>query len=168
MKVRATLACLLLAGAAMAVELRPETLPGTGITLHLPSAWQTVLPAQGTTIRRRQVNGTAGVAISITRTTLGPAAFAQESLAELQRLAFEFELLDWDFTRQIRGRTWSRLHFRFVLGETRWEEQLWLTVDNGQAVAAAFSARPAEWAAWAPVFEAALVGDGGSRPVLTR
>lgn len=159
-----------------AAELRPLPVPGTTLIIGVPDDWTAVLPADGTAIRLRRPAGEAGLAISVTTlpTGDGPAAFTQRSLAELQKLLFQFDLLDWEFT-ELRGtRTWSRLHFRFIHGETRWEEELWLTVDQAtgtspaQAVAVAFSATPATWAAWKPVFDRCLNETAASRPVLTR
>ena len=64
--------------------------------------------------------------------------------------------------------TWTaRLHFRFVSGNQRWEEWLYLTTDNGQGVAIAFSTLPTVWDAWKPVFERAIQESSGSRPLLT-
>ncbi len=157
-----------------AAELRPLPVPGTSLIIGVPDEWTAVLPADGTVIRLRRPAGEAGLAISVTALPPGdgPAAFTQRSLAELQKLLFQFDLLDWEFT-ELRGtRTWSRLHFRFIHGETRWEEELWLTVDQttgtNQAVAVAFSATPATWAAWKPIFDRCLNETAASRPVLTR
>lgn len=157
-----------------AVELRPLPIPGTALIIGVPADWTPVLPADGTVVRLHHDTGDAALAISVTTLAPGdgPAAFTQRSLAELQRLLFQFDLLDWEFTEQRGTRTWSRLHFRFIHGESRWEQELWLTVDQSggksQAVALAFSASPAAWAAWKPVFDRCINESAASRPVLTR
>jgi hypothetical protein len=155
-------------GMLPAADLRSLAVPGTTLVIGVPADWRTVEPADGTIIRLARPGGGGGLAVSVSvlPAGAGPAAFTQNSLAELQRLAYDFDLLDWDFTMRVGTRTWSRLHFRFVHGETRWEQQLYLTAENGQAVAVACSAKPAEWAAWAPLFERCIAETGGSRPVL--
>ena len=154
--------------ALAAAELRSLVIPGTAIVIAAPVAWRTVEPADGTIIRLAKPGGGAGFAVSIAPLSpgQGPAGFTQASLTELQRMTYGFDLVDWDFNLKLGKRTWSRLHFRCVIGETRWEQQVWLTADNGQAVTVACSALPAEWAAWAPVFERGLAESAGSRPVL--
>lgn len=162
--------CLLLLFPAFcaAADLRSLVVPGTALVIGVPADWRTVEPADGTIIRLARPGGGAGLAVSVSAlgADVGPAAFTQNSLAELQRLAYDFDLLDWDFAMRVGTRTWSRLHFRFVHGETRWEQQLYLTVDSGQAVAVACSAKPAEWAAWAPLFARCITETAGSRPML--
>ena len=154
--------------ALCAAELRSLVIPGTAIVIAAPSGWVSVEPADGTIIRLAKPDGGAGFAVSMAPLApgQGPAGFAQASLTELQRMTYDFDLLDWDFNLKLGKRTWSRLHFRCVIGETRWEQQVWLTADNGQAVTVAVSALPAEWSAWAPIFERCLAESAGSRPVL--
>ena len=173
--IRAAAGLLLLASlaavpAAAAAELHPLPVPGTTLVLAAPDGWTAALPADGTTLRLRRPAGDAGLAVTVS--VLGPregqAGFTQRSLDDLQRLLFEFDLRDWDFDARSGSRTWSRLHYRFVLGETRWEQELWLTVADDQAVAVAFTASPAAWAAWKPVFDRCIAEAGASRPVLTR
>ncbi len=157
-----------------AVELRPLPIPGTTLLIGVPADWTAVLPADGTVVRLHHAGGDAALAVSVTTLANGdgPAAFTQHSLADLQKLLFDFDLLDWDFTVQRGTRTWSRLHYRFVHGEARWEQELWLTVDQStgitKAVAVAFSSAPAGWAAWKPVFDRCINESAVSRPVLTR
>lgn len=168
------LALLALITCVTAAEIRPLPVPDTGLILGVPSDWVAVLPAEGTSIRLRQPTGEAGLAISVSTLTNGegPAAFTQHALADLQKLLFQFDLLDWEFTEQRGPRTWSRMHFRFIHGETRWEQELWLTVDQfagkQHAVAVAFSSVPANWPAWKPVFDRCINESTASRPVLTR
>ena len=151
-----------------AAELRPTIVPGTTLILAVPAEWTTVIPADGTIIRLVNRAHDAGMAVSVTPLLAdeGPAGFTRRSLADVQRLAYEFDLLDWDFTLHVGVRTWSRLHFRFVSGNQRWEEWLYLTVDSGQAVAVALSATPATWEAWKPIYENVMQESGSSRPVL--
>ncbi len=151
-----------------AVELRPVAVPGTTLTLAVPSEWASVIPADGTIIRLVNQAHNAGLAVSVTPLLAdeGPAGFTRRSLADVQHLAYEFDLLDWDFTMRVGARTWSRLHFRFVSGNQRWEEWLYLTVDSGQAVAVALCATPADWEAWKPIYENVMQESGSSRPVL--
>ena len=152
-----------------AVELRSLAVPGTTLTLAVPSDWTTVIPADGTIIRLVKPGRDAGMAVTVTplREGEGPAGFTQRSLADVQRLAYDFDLLDWDFTLQVGARSWSRLHFRFISSNQRWEEWLYLTADNGQGVAIAFSALPANWEAWRPVYERVIQDASGSRPTLS-
>ena len=152
-----------------AAELRPLGVPGTTLTLAVPSDWTTVIPADGTIIRLAKPGRDAGLAVTVTplRTGEGPAGFTQRSLADIQRLAYDFDLLDWDFTLQVGARSWSRLHFRFISSNQRWEEWLYLTADSGQGVAVAFSSVPAGWEAWKPVFERVVQEASGSRPTLS-
>ena len=151
-----------------AAELRSLVIPGTGIVIAAPAGWMTVEPADGTIIRLAKPGGGAGMAVSVAPLSpgQGPAGFAQAALTELQRMTYGFDLVDWDFNLKLGRWTWSRLHFRCVIGETRWEQQVWLTADNGQSVTIACSALPAEWSAWAPIFERCLAESAGSRPVL--
>jgi len=151
------------------VELRSIVVPGTTLTLAVPSDWTTVFPADGTIIRLAKPGRDAGMAVTVTplREGEGPAGFTQRSLADIQRLAYDFDLLDWDFTLQVGARSWSRLHFRFISSNQRWEEWLYLTADSGQGVAVAFSATPANWDAWKPVFERVVQEASGSRPTLS-
>ncbi len=157
------------AGWSAAADVRPLAIPGTSLVLAVPADWTTVVPADGTVIRLAKPGRDAGLAIAVAslRDGEGPAGFTQRSLSDLQRLAYEFDLLDWDFTHQVGTRNWSRLHFRFVSGNQRWEEWLYLTTDNGQGVAIAFSTLPTVWDAWKPVFERAIQESSGSRPLLT-
>jgi hypothetical protein len=151
-----------------AAELRSLVVPGTAIVIAVPLAWRTVEPADGTLIRVAKPDGGAGLAVSVAPLApgQGPAGFAQAALAELQKMTYGFDLLDWDFNLTYGNRAWSRLHFRCVIGEIRWEQQVWLTADNGQSVTVACSALPADWSAWAPVFERCVAESAGSRPVL--
>ena len=152
-----------------AAELRPLAVPGTTLTIAVPSDWTTVIPADGTIIRLSKPGRDAGLAVTVTplHEGEGPAGFTQRSLADVQRLAYDFDLLDWDFTLQVGARNWSRLHFRFISSNQRWEEWLYLTADSGQGVAIAFCAVPATWDAWKPVFERVVQEASGSRPTLS-
>ena len=152
-----------------AAELRPLAVPGTTLTFAVPSDWTTVTPADGTIIRLVKPGRDAGIAVTVTplREGEGPAGFTQRSLADIQRLAYDFDLLDWDFTLQVGARSWSRLHFRFISSNQRWEEWLYLTADNGQGVAVAFCTVPTAWEAWKPVFERVVQEASGSRPTLS-
>ena len=159
----------LLSTAVSAVELLPIIVPGTTVTLAVPANWNSVAPADGTIIRLVNRAHDAGMAVSVTPLLAneGPAGFTRRTLADLQHLVYEFDLLDWNFTLPVGARTWSRLHFRMVSGNQHWEEWLYLTADSGQGIAVAFSAAPAAWSAWAPIFENVVHEAGSSRPVLT-
>lgn len=165
---------LLLAGVfgvtVSAADLRPAAIPGTTLTLAVPNNWGPVLPADGTVLRLGAANGQAGLSVTVSPLLpgQGSGAFTDASLTELRRMAYGFELLDWDFERHIGARAWSLLHYRIGIGETRWEQQLWLTVENGQGIAVACSATPAAWAAWQPVFARCVAEAGVSRPVLKK
>lgn len=151
-----------------AADLRPVAIPNTSLVLAVPADWAPVLPADGTVLRLAKSGHEAGVAVAVSplRDGEGPAAFTQRSLADVQRLLYDFDLLDWDFTHQIGARSWSMLHFRFISGNQRWEQWLYLTADRGQGVAIAFSASPTTWEAWKPVFERAMQEASGSRPLI--
>jgi hypothetical protein len=166
----ALLASALLATTLCGAELRPVAIPGTGLQIGAPTAWTAVLPADGTVLRLGPANGQAGLAVTVSPLAEGQGlgAFTDASLTELRKMAYGFELLDWDFDRHVGARTWSLLHYRLGIGETRWEQQLWLTVDNGQGIAVACSASPATWAAWQPVFARGVAEAGISRPVLKK
>ncbi len=154
--------------AAGGAELRVHEVPGTTLSLGIPADWTVVLPANGNALRMASPDLGAGLAVTVQQDPVsGPAGFAQAALTDLRRLVCDFALLDFDLNALAGGRPWSAFHFRFVLGERRWEALLWTTVVDGRGVAVACCSSPETWTAWEPVFRRGLDLGTVSRPVLT-
>lgn len=160
------LTLLLLAAAATAAE-RLVPLPGTTLALAVPDGFEERADT-GATLAWHRPGSTAGLAATVSPVApgTGPAAFAKERLDELLSLGTGVTVVEHRFAYAIGVRTWSLVRYRMRIGQTQWEQALWMTVEGERGVCIAGSADPASFARWLPQFERAVTGAGLSRPVL--
>jgi hypothetical protein len=161
------LAALTLMGATGGAAERQVPLPGTTLVLSVPDGFEDRADT-GATLAWQRPGSNAGLAATVTelKPGTGPAAFAKERLDELLALGTGVTVIEHRFAYQVGVRTWSLVRYRMRIGQTLWEQALWLTVEDDHGVCIAGSADPATFARWLPLFERAVAGAGLSRPVL--
>lgn len=122
-------ALVLLACLALGAEI---LVPGTDFPIPQPSGWKSVVDP-GATLVLVSPDGQLRLAVTVQTFSeeTGPAVFAKRNLADLQRLLTGIELKDWNFGEQHHGQEWSRVRYRFVLGEQTYEQSLWMTTRPG-------------------------------------
>ncbi len=159
---RRFLVALVLAGALTAAE---GAIPTTDLRLPIPAGWKSIVdPGAVLAIEAPDRRLRLTAAIQPLTDGEGPAAFAQRCLADVQRLLPGVVLEDWTFAEPRAGRTWSRLRYRFHLGEAEYRQVQWITVSGTTGVCITLGGAPGvDPLPAATALEQDLLG---SRPVL--
>jgi hypothetical protein len=171
MPVPASVPCLLLALTALpALPGADDVLPlgATGLTLAVPAGWHLDRTTPGTLAVLRsppppelanadpaiQARGCAALAVVVA--TLDPAdtqgGFSQRCIADLGALLTDYDPHDRDFQRMIGQREFQYLGYSFRTGQLDWEQELYVTSANGQAVVLTCGSDALHFKHWQPVF----------------
>ena len=142
-------------------------IPGTDLPLPVPNGWRAVVDP-GTVLALEAPDRRLRLAVStrVLQDGEGPAAFAQRCLADVQRLLPGVVLEDWMFAETRAGRSWSRLRYRFHLGEADYRQVQWITISGTTGICISLGGAPGH----DPLPQATSLEQDlwGSRPILTR
>ncbi len=158
-----------ISASASGIAAAELTIPHTRLRLHEPVGWLSVPPSPNLLWRWRNPDQSAAIAVSTTAVMpeIGPAQAAQLALNDLEQLAGQFHIIDWNFGESLGGRVWSHLHYRHQFAGEEWEQEVWITIEHERQITVALGARPVDFPRNRQVLIQLLSPLWTSAPVLT-